>query len=100
VLCPIPTTYKRVLIAADDALRSAVESVDRTSEVDKKFGEAIHLLSGFEMDSVFDDPTSDSNIGSTITREAKLSDKSKSPSTILHALKKNLHAKVKFPFVF
>jgi hypothetical protein len=91
-----------VLIAADDALKSAAESVDRSSEVDKKFGEAINLLSGFEMDFPSDDPTSDPNIGWTVAREGpegKLRYKSKSPSTILHALKKDLHAKVKFPSV-
>jgi hypothetical protein len=70
--------------------------VDKTSKVDKKFWEAIDLLSGFEMDLLSEDPTSDPNIGS---REAKSSDKLKSPSAILHALKGNLHAKVKFPAV-
>jgi hypothetical protein len=96
VPCPILITFKRALIAADDALESAAASVDRTSEVDKKFREAIHLLSGFETDLPSEDPRSDPNIGSSVTREAKLSDKSKSPSTVLHALIKNLHAKVKF----
>ena len=39
-----------MFVAADEALKSAAV-VDRTSEeVDKKFGEAIHLLSGFEKD--------------------------------------------------
>jgi hypothetical protein len=96
----------RVLIVADDALKSAAESVDRTSVVDKKFKEVIHALSGFEMDSLSEDPMSDPNIGGMDTRKAK-SDKSESPpdlppespSTILHALKENLHAKVKFPSV-
>jgi hypothetical protein len=87
-----------VLIAADDALKSAAQSVDRTSVVDKKFREAIHLLSGFDMDPLSEDPMSGPAIGGTDTRNVK-SDKSKSPSTILHALKENLHAKVKFPSV-
>jgi hypothetical protein len=86
-------------MAADDALMSAVEAENRTSErVDKKFEEAILLLSRFEEDFLSKDPTSDPNIGGT-TGEAKMSDKSESPSTILSALKKNLHSKVKFPSV-
>jgi hypothetical protein len=90
-----------VLIAADDALKFAAEAGAWTSkEVDKKFGEAIDLLSSFEKDFPSKDPMSDPNIGGMVTREAKMSDKSESPATILDALKKNLHAKVKFPSVF
>jgi hypothetical protein len=82
-----------VLIAADDALKSASEAGSRASmEVDEKFREAIDLLSGFEKDLPSKDPTSDPNI----SRTGKKSD---SPLTILNALKKNLHAKVKFPSV-
>jgi hypothetical protein len=81
-------------MAADDALMSAVEAENKISErVDKKFEEAIQLLSRFMEDFLSKDPTSDSNIGGT-TREAKMSDKSESPSTTLAALKKNLHSKV------
>ena len=71
-------------------------------EVDEKFREAIDLLSGFDKDFPSKDPTSDPNIGRPFTREnpeGKMGDKSDSPSTILFALKKNLHAKVKFPSV-
>jgi hypothetical protein len=94
-----------VLIAADDALKSAAKAGNRTSmQVDEKFREAIDLLSGFEKDFPSMDPTSDPNIGRSVTREnleGKMSDsdKSDSPSTILYALKKYLHAKVKFPSV-
>ena len=85
-----------MLIAADDALKSAAEARNRTSkEVDKKFGEVIFLLSGFEKDFPSKDSTLDSNIGETVTGEATMGDESKSPSTILYTLKKNLHAKVK-----
>ena len=88
---------KRVLIAADDALKSALESGDKISEeTDKKFGDAIDLLSAFEEDFPSKDPTPDDldpNIGGTTTRDAKMS---KSPLTILHALKENLHSKVNF----
>lgn len=90
-----------MLIAADDALTSAAEATqarDKTSKkVDKKFKKAIHLLSDLEKDFPLTDPTrtSDPNIGGTVTREAKMSSKPKSPSAILSALKRNLHAKVK-----
>ena len=94
-----------MLIAADDALKSATEAGDRRSEnADRKFAAAIDLLSGFEMDFPSKDPsrpTSDPNIGILlgwmVTRGGNMSDTSKSPSKILHSLKKNLHStKVKF----
>lgn len=88
---------KSVLIAADDALKSASEAGDRTSEVDNKFKEAIHLLCEFEKAFRFEDPMSYPNIGETAT---KINDWSKSPSTILYSLKQNLHAKVKLPSVY
>ena len=94
---------KRVLIAADDALNSAVEVGDGTTiEVDKKFGEAIDLLSAFEKDFPSKDSTSDPNIGATssVTSEAMMSEYSGSPLTVLGALKKNIHSKVKLPPVF
>ena len=96
---------KRVLIAADDALKSAVEAKvwpfwpkDKISEeVDKKFGDAIDLLSAFDKDFPSKDLIADPNIGETITREAEMRE---SPPTILDALKRNLHAKVMFPSIF
>ena len=92
---PIPLTYIRVLlIAADDALKSAAEAGGRTSEVDKKFEEAIDMLSSFEKG--FPPKNQGPNIGGIVPREAKMSDKSKSPSTILYTLKNNLHANVMF----
>ena len=85
-----------MLIAADDALESAADSgpLSRRSEVDKKVGKAIDLLCDFVKD-----PTSDPNIGGTVTGEMKMSDKSKFATTILHALKNDLHSNVKFPSV-
>ena len=93
-----------MLIAADDAIKSATEAGDKSSKkVDKKFGKAIKLLSGFEKEFPIKHPTSDPNIGETVIRKAKMNRKSKPPLTlpsmILHALEKNLHAKVKFPSV-
>jgi hypothetical protein len=89
---------ERLLTAAVDALKYAAKAGNRTSKrVDKKFREAIHLFSGIEFP-----PTSDPNIGGTITGEAiraKMIDESESPLTILDALKKNLAEKVKFPSV-
>ena len=85
-----------MLVAADDALKSATEARNWISEkADRKFAMAIDLLSDFEMDFPSKDPTSDPNTGKMVTREANTSDTSKSPSTILYSLKKNLHAKVK-----
>ena len=89
-----------MLIAADHALKSAAEAGNWTSEeVDKKFGDAIRLLSGFEKDFPSEDPTSDPDFDGTVSRETKMSNKSKSPSAILHALKENLHSKVTFSSV-
>ena len=93
-----------MLIAADDAIKSAAEAGDKTSEeVDKKFREVVDLLSRFEKDFPSRDPVSDpnmqANIGGTVTTEANINNNSESPSMILSALKKNLHSKVKFPSV-
>ena len=92
---------KSVFIATDNALKSANEGGNRTSQdVDNKFREAILLLSDFEKDfpskdPMLDDSESDPNI---VTREVKIGGmpESESPSTILHVLKKSLHAKVSF----
>lgn len=59
--------------------------MDRTSKVDKKFKKAIRLLSAFEKDFPPKDSTLNSNIDRTVTREAKMGDRSESLSTILHA---------------
>ena len=89
-----------MLIAAEDALKSATEARNWISEkADKKFAMAIDLLSNFEMDFPSKDPTSDPNTGKMATMEANTSDTSRSPSTILYSLKKNLHANVKFLFL-
>ena len=68
-------------------------------EVDKKFREAIDILYAFEKDFPSNDSTSDPDIGGTVTREARMSDSSESPLTVLGALKENIHAKVKLPSV-
>jgi hypothetical protein len=75
--------------------------MDRTSKVDKKFKKAIRLLSAFEKDFPSEDSTLNSNIDRAVTtgREAKMSDRSESLSTALHALEKTLHANVKSSFV-
>ena len=96
MLFPVLTTYERLLTAADNAIKSAADAGDRTSrKVDKKFEKAIRVLNNFEKDFPSQDPKSDPSIGGTVTKEAK-SDKSESPSTILYALRKNLHTKVNF----
>ena len=83
-----------MLITADVALKSAAEAGDRTSKkVDEEFEEIIHLLCRFEKDFLLEELMLDLCISGTVTRT---SDRSKSPSAILYALKTNLHAKVKF----
>ena len=89
-----------MLVAADDALRSAAESGcgdERSEKLDGKFAAVINLLVSFEKD--FLSETSDPNIGGMVTKIAYLSDTSQSPSTILQALKQDLHSKVKLPSV-
>ena len=88
-----------MFLAADDALKFAAAANRTSKEVDKKFGEAIDLLSCFEKDFPSKDPTSNSKVGGMVTRDAKMSDESESPLTILYALKENLHSKVKLPSV-
>jgi hypothetical protein len=82
---------------------SAAKAGDRISEeVDKKFGEVIHLLSSFEKEFPSNDPMSDDSgpiIGGTITREAGMNDmvdESEFAWAILCALNRNLHAIVRF----
>lgn len=88
--------------AADDALKSAATSDRASKAVDRKFGEVIDLLSGFERDFPSKESTSDPKVGGTVPREAKTSDESElsSPLNILHALKENLQSKVTFPIGF
>jgi hypothetical protein len=82
------------LITADNALRPAAGAKDRTFKgIDAQFEEVIHMLCCFEKDFPSEEQTSDPNIGNG---EGRTSDWSKSPSTILYALKKSLHANVKF----
>ena len=91
---------KSVLVTADDVLRSAAESEcgdERSEKLDGKFATAINLLVSFEKD--FLSEMSDPNISGIVTRKANMSDTSKSLSTILHALKQDLHSKVKLPSV-
>ena len=81
----------RLLVAADNTLRSADEAGNKTSKVvDNKFKRTFRLLSDLERDFPFKDRSI------MVTGEDKTSNKSRSPSKILCALKKNLHAKVSF----
>lgn len=94
-----------MLSTAEDALQSAVDS--RLSliqpriqpfqpPVEDKFREAVDILSIFVKDFPLKDSMSDPNIGGTVTGKVKMSDKSKSPTTILQALKNSLNSRVKF----
>ena len=95
-----------MLIAADDALNSTIDSgyYPMASKVaERNFRVAIDLLSDFAKDFPPKDSTSDpniqANIDGTVTGEVKMSVKSKSPLMILQALKNDLRSNVKFPFV-
>jgi hypothetical protein len=91
-----------VLIAADDALKSTVSTIEPryfpgVSQVaERKFRMAIDLLSDFAKDFPPKDSTSDPNIGGTVTGEVKMSVKVESPLMILQALKNDLHSNVNF----
>ena len=79
-----------MLTAADDALISAAEAGNKTSEkVDEEFEEAIYLLSAFKKDFSYKDLALDPNISGMVSREEKM----------LHALKWNSHRYVRFLFV-
>ena len=99
-----------MLIAADDALDTAVDLILRwndqlptkaqeRSEMDNKFKKALDLLSAFAKNFPLKDQTSarsprtsDPNIGRNVKN-------SKSPMTILQALTINLRSNVRFPSV-
>ena len=88
-----------MLIAADDALASAADTghMGIIPEVDKKFRNAIDLLSDLAKGFPLNDPLLNPNIGGDVTM--KINAKSNSPLTILHALKNNLDSNVTFPSV-
>ena len=91
-----------MLVAADDALRSAAESEcgnRRSEKLEGKFATVINLLVSFEKDSFSEPSVPNIYEMATQARKANMSDASKSPSMILYALKRNLHSKVKFPSV-
>ena len=88
-----------MLIFADNALKSADRARKTSRRLDRRaenfFRGAIYQLSRFEKD--FRSSSKDSDGNRTVTREAKMIDKSKS---ILDAFKESSHdAKVKFPSV-
>ena len=114
-----------MLIAADNALEASTFFRSRDyyrrqlghrtmakdmsdSELDDKFRKALDLLSDFakefplkepdQADPTLDD--SDLNISGTVTGEVKNGNNSKSPMTILRALKNDLHSNVKLPLYF
>ena len=67
--------------------------------MDNKFRNAIDLLSDFANGFPLKDPTSDPNIGRTVTGKVEMSYRFKSAMAILQALKNDLHSNVKFPSV-
>ena len=95
-----------MLIAADDALESAINAGYSTTSklVDNKFRMAIDLLDDFAKEFPLKNSMWDPNIGGTVTGDSEWrlnwgSQEECSPLRILHALKNNLHSNVKFPSV-
>ena len=90
-----------MLIAADDALESAADSeaLSWKPEVDSKFEKAIDILRDFAKDFPLKDSMSDLNIDGTVTGEVNMNEKFMFATTILQALKDDLHSNVKFPSV-
>ena len=64
-----------------------------------KFGNVIDLLSDFAKGFPLKNLVSDPNSGGEVSGDVMINVKSKSPSTILHALKNDLHSNVTFPSV-
>ena len=87
----------RVLQVVDDALRSAAEVKNQTSEVvDKKFEIAIEMLSGYETDHYPKGPTLDNSRAKTVReRMEEATMKDKWSSGILNTLKEKLRMKVR-----
>ena len=65
--------------------------------MDKKFSKPIGLLGDLEKDFFSPNPMPDPKIKRTVTRDPKMMPEH--ASKILHVLKVNLHAKVKFPSI-
>jgi hypothetical protein len=88
----------RALQVVDDALRSAAEVKNKTSEVvDKKFEMAIEMLGRYETAYHPKDPTLDNGRAKTVReRMEEATTKDKSSSGILNTLKEKLRMKVRF----
>src|SRR5712671_3037354 len=89
----------RALQVVDDALRSAAEVKNQTSEVvDKKFEIAIEMLSGYETDHYPKGPTLDNSRAKTVReRMEEATTKDKCSSGILNKLKEKLKVRTADP---
>jgi len=96
VLCFILIAYKSVLIAIDDALRSAAEAGNRaSSELDEKFVKVINMLDDFDHEFYSEDPLLGQNVDRAVIEAAKRDDISEFSLATL-SLHEGAHSKVRF----
>jgi hypothetical protein len=77
VLCFILIAYKSLLIATDDALRSAAEAGSRApSELDEKFVKVINMLDDFDHAFYSENPLLGQNVDGAVIEAAKRNDMS------------------------
>ena len=88
--------YKSVLVAADDALRSAAEAGNRaSSELDDKFVNVINMLDDFDHAFYSEDPVLGQNVDGAVMEAAKRNDMSEFSLATL-SLHEEAQAKVRF----
>ena len=76
MLCLILIAYKSVLIATDDALRSAAEAGGRaSSELDEKFVTVINMLDDFDHAFYSEDPMLGRIVDGAVIEAAKRKDR-------------------------
>lgn len=96
MLCLILIAYKSVLIATDDALRSAAEAGSRaSSELDEKFVTVINMLDDFDHAFYSEDPVLGQNVDGAVIEAAKRNDMSEFSLATL-SLHEDSYAKVRF----
>jgi hypothetical protein len=85
-----------VLIATDDALRSATEAGSRaSSEIDEKFVKVINMLYDFDHAFCSENPVFGQNVDGAVIEAAKRNDMSEFSLATL-SLHEDAHAKVRF----
>jgi hypothetical protein len=96
VLCFILIAYKSVLIATDDALRSAAEAGSRApSELDEMFVRVINMLDDFDHAFYSEDPLLGQIVDGAVIEAAKRNDMSEFSLATL-SLHEDADANVRF----